>query len=977
MKLRTVFLLCFATACLPAVGWSAWIACRAQSEWAGATTAVRAARAMGDALHLVEALSIERGALQERALSDSPVAMDLAEIASQNDGLLNHAQRSLHAAGLSDEAVTKAREMLGAARAGVAEAIRLPLAKRDPKLVPAMMAQLFARLDAVEVAMAQAEGGVGRANAAVGALVAVGSLAVEMRSAAGRRSSYLSGWMGGLLLAPNQLNDAMYLTGQVQHAWNRLQRQVLIVGEPPRLVAAVAATRNGFFREAEPRYREFVALAQAGSARPMSIAAFRNWTVEALTGTLIARDAAITEALAYGKALAFAALARLAIAAATTFGLVIFGGGAFLVLLRRLVLPVQHLTAAVTRLADGDVAAEVPERGRRDEIGAMAAAIEVFRENAIARFQGEAALRRTNLQFDAALNSMLQGMMVWSPDLRVQLVNGRFFAICRMPLGSIAAGMTLREVIDTSLRHGRYPGEDPDELCAHYTAQLSARHSSDVEVAMRPGLIVRVGSVPMVNGGCVVTFEDVTEQRHNERQITFLARHDTLTGLPNRMLLQDHLEAAVTGLSEGQHFAVLCLDLDHFKEVNDTLGHAAGDVLLRLVAERLRHCARDGDLIARLGGDEFAIVLASGVDGAASATSLATRVIESIGAPYEVQGRDFVIGASIGIALSEPGIPGAEFLKRADVALYRAKEERGTFVMFAAGMDDHLHARRGLEADLRLAIQRSEFELYYQPLYSLVEDRVTGFEALLRWNSPTRGRVAPADFIPLAEQTGLIVPIGEWVLRTACAEAASWPAYVRVAVNLSPVQFKSKRLVALVQETLEASGLVPRRLELEITETVLLQETELVMTMLHSLHDLGVRISMDDFGTGYSSLSYLRRFPFDKIKIDRSFVGDLLGPPNAAGGTTAEWPSAAATSAAMIVRAITGLGLNLGMLITAEGVENAEQFAQVRQEGCTEVQGYFISPPRPALEVMAMLRRRETAPVPIASGWRALSRQVA
>jgi diguanylate cyclase (GGDEF)-like protein len=481
----------------------------------------------------------------------------------------------------------------------------------------------------------------------------------------------------------------------------------------------------------------------------------------------------------------------------------------------------------------------------------------------------------------------------------------------------------------------------------------------------------------MANGGAVVTFEDVTEQRHNEQQITFMARHDALTGLPNRTLLQDHMEAAVSRLSEGRQFAVLCLDLDHFKEVNDTLGHAAGDELLRLVAGRLSHCARDDDLIARLGGDEFAIVLTCGDDGVASATSLATRVIESIGLPYEVQGHDIVIGTSIGIVLSEPGVVGAELMKRADVALYRAKEERGAFVFFEAGMDAHLHARRGLEADLRLAIQRGEFELHYQPLYNLVDDCVTGFEALLRWNSPTRGRVAPADFIPLAEQTGLVVPIGEWVLRTACAEAASWPEYVRVAVNLSPVQFKSKRLLALVRETLDETGLAPRRLELEITETVLLQETDLVMTMLHSLHDLGVRISMDDFGTGYSSLSYLHRFPFDKIKIDRSFVGDLLGPSNTANGATGERPSAAATSAAMIVRAITGLGLNLGMLITAEGVETAEQFAQVRQEGCTEVQGYFISPPRPAAEIMALLRRLETAPSPIAGGRHTLSRQVA
>ena len=998
MRLRTVFLLCFAATCLPAVGWSAWIALRAQAEWAGATAAVRAAQAMGDALHLVEALSIERGALQERALSDGST-QDLVEIAAQNDRLLDDAQRSLRAAGLSDEAVTKARELLSIARARVAGTIALPLADRDPRLVAAIMAQLFERLDAVEIAMAQAERGVARANASVGALVAVGSLAVEMRAAAGRRSTYLSAWMGGQVLTPIQLDNAMYMTGAVQHAWDRLQRQVLIVGDPPRLAAAVAATRNGFFRDAEPRYRELVALVEAGGKRPMSMGVYRRWTVQALTGTLLARDAAITEARDYGTALAFQARARLALAAATTLGLVVLAGGAFLVLLRRLVLPVQHLTAAVTRLADGDVVNEVPERGRRDEIGAMAAAIEVFRGNAIARFQGEAALRQTNQQFDAALNSMLQGMVVWSPDLRVQLVNGRFFSICRMPAGSVAAGMTLREVVDSSLRNGRYPGENLDDVCARYTAQLSARHSIEIDAEVRPGLLVRIASEPMANGGSVVTFEDITEKRRTEQQITFMARHDTLTGLPNRTLLQDHLEAAVTRLSESQHFAVLCLDLDHFKEVNDTLGHAAGDALLRLVAERLRNCVRDDNMIARLGGDEFAIVLTCGADDAAAAASLAARVIESIGAPYGVQGHEFVIGTSIGIALAEPGIPGAELLKRADVALYRAKEERGTFVVFETGMDDHLHARRGLEADLRLAIQRGEFELHYQPLYSLVEDRVTGFEALLRWNSPTRGRVAPADFIPLAEQTGLIVPIGEWVLRTACAEAATWPGYVGVAVNLSPVQFKSKRLVTLVRETLEKTGLAPRRLELEITETVLLQETEMVMTMLHSLHDLGVRISMDDFGTGYSSLSYLHRFPFDKIKIDRSFVGDLFGAqktgvtgegapnditgqgmpnrdmPN--GDIAGEMPTAAATSAAMIVRAITGLGLNLGMSITAEGVETAAQFELVRQEGCTEVQGYFISPPRPAAEVMALLRRLETSPSPIVGGRRALSRQVA
>jgi predicted signal transduction protein with EAL and GGDEF domain len=355
---------------------------------------------------------------------------------------------------------------------------------------------------------------------------------------------------------------------------------------------------------------------------------------------------------------------------------------------------------------------------------------------------------------------------------------------------------------------------------------------------------------------------------------------------------------------------------------------------------------------------------------AAPAVSLAARVVDSIALPFDVQGHTIVIGASIGIALSELGATGAELMKRADMALYRAKEERGTFAIFEPGMDEDLHARRGLEADLRLAIQREEFELHYQPLYNFIEDRISVVEALLRWNSPTRGRVPPSDFIPLAEQSGMIAPIGEWVLRTACAQAAAWPSHVRVAINLSPVQFKNPQLVGMVREILAATGLPAQRLELEITETVLLRDTEAVMTMLHGLHDMGVRICMDDFGTGYSSLSYLQRFPFDKIKIDRSFVSDLRAPD--ADGDAPDAPSAASKSAALIVRAITGLGENLGISTTAEGVETLHQFAQTRREGCTEVQGYFISPPKPAAEVEQLIRHLDIT-LPAISGGRDMS----
>jgi diguanylate cyclase (GGDEF)-like protein len=606
---------------------------------------------------------------------------------------------------------------------------------------------------------------------------------------------------------------------------------------------------------------------------------------------------------------------------------------------RSIARPILRLTAMMNKLAGADTDLPVPGMERRDEVGAMAQAVAVFRANLIARREGEITLRRTNMQFDAALNSMLQGMIVWSPDHRVQLINGRFFAITGTPVGSVVAGQTLREAIDISICNGLHPGESAADVCAKVITLLNSRRSMQIEMEMRPGLFVQIATEPMTNGGCVATFEDITEKRHSEARIAFMARHDALTGLPNRTQFQEHMAAMLDAGGECRTFGVLFLDLDHFKEVNDTLGHPIGDELLRLVAGRLRHCVRDNDLIARLGGDEFAMVAANRSGGPLLVASLAARLVESISAPYEVQGHKIIIGVSVGIALSEPGVSGTDLLKRADVALYRAKEDRGTFAFFEPGMDEALQARLGMEADLRLALERKEFELEYQPLYNLVEDRVTAFEALVRWNSPTRGRVAPSDFIPLAEQTGLIVQIGEWVLRTACAEAAPWPDHVRVAVSLSSVQTKSKHLVVLVRETLAQSGLPARRLELEITETVLLQDTEAVMTMLHTLHDMGVKVSMDDFGTGYPSLSYLRR------------------------------------SAATIVRAIVGLGDNLGISTTAEGAETAQQFAQVRQNGCTEVQGYFISPPRPAREVAELLKRLDTT-LPVISNSRSAAPQL-
>jgi diguanylate cyclase (GGDEF)-like protein/PAS domain S-box-containing protein len=443
--------------------------------------------------------------------------------------------------------------------------------------------------------------------------------------------------------------------------------------------------------------------------------------------------------------------------------------------------------------------------------------------------------------------------------------------------------------------------------------------------------------------GFLVAVVDITERRKAEARIAHMAHHDGLTNLPNRELYQDRLRQA---LQQGEpatgKVAVLYVDLDLFKNVNDSFGHPMGDRLLKLVADRLRSEVRGNNLVARLGGDEFAIILASGVSPN-EASSFAARLIKLLSACYDIDGIEVVIGASIGIALSPgDGDTSEELMRNADMALYRAKSDGGgVHRFFEREMDRQAQKRRDMELDLRRAFANGEFELHYQPLVDIAADRISGFESLLRWRHPEKGMISPADFIPVAEDIGLIVALGEWVLREACAEATKWPADVKVAVNLSPVQFRSRSLVQVVISALAHSGLSPRRLELEITESLFLAETEANLAILHQLRELGVSISMDDFGTGYSSLSYLRSFPFDKIKIDRSFVKDL----------------AQRSDCGAIVRAISGLGRSLNITTTAEGVETLDQLDWLRAEGCNEVQGFLFSAARPAAEVAALLSK--------------------
>jgi diguanylate cyclase (GGDEF)-like protein len=549
------------------------------------------------------------------------------------------------------------------------------------------------------------------------------------------------------------------------------------------------------------------------------------------------------------------------------------------------------------------------------------------------------ALGQQRVLLDTALENMSQGLAMFDPDGRVTLCNERYARMTGVPYAAVQ-GQSLLELFKLRKAAGDFPG-DPQEVFARILADVRLGKSAMRVMHTLKGRSIRVIEEPMIGGGWVATLEDITAWRDAQEKLAYLAHHDSLTSLPNRTKFREDLEQTLRLLSRDGRLAVLCLDLDHFKEINDSLGHPIGDDLLKEVACRLRTSVREGDTVARLGGDEFAIVQTGADLQASESSSLAARLVEIVGTPYLIQGHQLNIGVSIGIAFApNDGEDPDQLLKNADMALYRAKEDgRGTYRFFEPGMDARAQARRVLEIDLRAALTRDEFEVHYQPIHDLKTDQITAFEALIRWKHPLRGMISPMDFIPLAEETGLITQLGDWILRKACMDAAAWSRQVRVAVNLSPVQFKNSNLVESVISALAASGLAPARLELEITESVLLQDSEMTLAALHKLRSFGVKISMDDFGTGYSSLSYLRSFPFDKIKIDRSFVQEL----------------ATRDDSMAIVRAVTGLGKSLGISIVAEGVETTEQLGLLRTEGCTEVQGFLFSRPRPAQDVEAML----------------------
>jgi len=533
---------------------------------------------------------------------------------------------------------------------------------------------------------------------------------------------------------------------------------------------------------------------------------------------------------------------------------------------------------------------------------------------------------------------------MFDADNRVVVTNDRLKTMFGSPEDVDAVGLHFNDLIDASVAQGKLTVATGEQVKTETMVHVASRSPVSYVHDLLDGHSIAVCITPLETAGWLATYEDITERRQSEARIVHMARHDALTGLPNRVLFQQRLQEALERSRRGEAFALLYLDLDGFKMINDTLGHPTGDKLLQAVTTRLRDEMRGTDTVARLGGDEFAIIQTK-IEHPAGATVLAERLVALLAEPFELDSRHVAIGVSIGIAIL-PGDGGdAETaLKSADLALYRAKADgRGVFRFFEPAMDAAMLQHQALVQDLQLAMELGQFEVFYQPIMDVDALQIHSLEALIRWRHPERGLVPPSDFVSVAEEIGLIRPLGAWVMARACADAMRWPEHIGVAVNLSAIQFVNGNLLQHTRDALAASGLPPHRLELEITETVLIEDTDATLAALNTLKALGISIALDDFGTGYSSLSYLRKFPFDRVKIDKSFVDDI--------GVSGE--------ATAIIGAVTSLCQTLGMATTAEGVETPEQLAGLQASGCTNVQGYLFSRPVPAADLPALFHALE------------------
>jgi diguanylate cyclase (GGDEF)-like protein len=537
-----------------------------------------------------------------------------------------------------------------------------------------------------------------------------------------------------------------------------------------------------------------------------------------------------------------------------------------------------------------------------------------------------------------AVNNIPQGLVLYDASARIITCNQPYLDMFGLSPDVAKPGCTMQRLIAHRKETGSFDG-DVDEFCDAIIRTVRLGKATRQLTQAPGGRAIEIINRPLKGGGWVATIEDITERTRADEKIAHLAHFDGLTDLPNRLLFRTRLEQALQALRPDEQLAVLYIDIDEFKSVNDALGHPIGDELLKGVADRLRVCLKQADVAARLGGDEFAVIQTA-IRDRAETTRLVDDIHAAIRQPFQCAGHLITTDASIGIAVAPgDGVDLDQLLTNADLALYGAKGDgRRTHRFFEAGMDHRARARRSLELELRQAISDGGLEAYYQPVVNIGDGKISSCEALLRWRHPERGMISPAEFIPIAEDSGLINELGQWVLNAACAEAVHWPDHVRVAVNVSPVQFRSRTLALNVAAALAASGLPPSRLELEITEAVLIRD-DAALDALHQLRSLGIRIALDDFGTGYSSLSYLQRFPFDKIKIDRSFIRDIAGPG----------------ASSSIVQAVVNIAAASDMTTTAEGVETEQQRNLLFILGCTEMQGYLFSPAVPAAEVRRLL----------------------
>jgi diguanylate cyclase (GGDEF)-like protein len=897
----------------------------------------------------VEAFSLERGVYNQVLVSKVTGERDARRLVAEREAVTDplFAEALRGSAELPEPLrsefigpISKAWTIIRNARAA-AQPLLSDLIPASPEAAKVMVDRLAEASAQIDLALGEAERTLADIDPSLASMLEISRLSNDIREQAGMRSVLISRFAGtGKAFTIAERVQAAQATGAVNITWQRLQRIAAQVGDAT-IQDAVARVKSGFFDEGEPVYKTMLDAARDGSKPPFDFLAWRAWTVAKLTESLAARDAPIEQAAGRVRMLRDEAIRAFAYGLAGV-------GVLFLILIAvgvlvetRVLRPIERLTNALDEFASakGDApslrrkAEDLESRygDRQDEIGSLSRAVSRFRDYAN-------LLERLNQRFNTVLANLPQGVCFYDERDRLVVANRRYAELYGVPPDTELAGRSLAEVMALRKVVAEGSCEGADDTLRESLADLSTGEVAKCIAELPNGRVLSLSGVRMPGGGWLATHLDITERCRAEAQLAFMADHDALTGLANRGLLARTMASALDRVRCGQQLAVMWLDLDRFKMVNDTLGHARGDDLLKQVALRLRACVRPTDIVARLGGDEFAVVLEA---AEVSLNALAERMLSAVGQPYDLDGHTVTVGASIGIAVGpQDGASAAELLKAADMAMYRAKSDgRGSLQFFEPAMDAAMQLRRMLEIDLRNALQRGEFELHYQPILDLAQSAITSFEALLRWNHPTRGRISPMDFIPLAEESGLIVNIGSWVLHEACAEASNWPKSIKVSVNLSPRQFNSGRLFADIVAALRDSRLPPDRLELEITELAMLANDQATVAILHDLRKLGIAIAMDDFGTGYSSISYLRRFPFDKIKIDQTFVRDLARDPESIA----------------IIRAVVELGAGLHMTTTAEGVETQAQLELLKAEGCDAIQGFLISRPVPASEIPRLL----------------------